>query len=138
MREMNETRARLLREVPRLEDRPALIEGQERYFSKDYYEVYVPLGAVIPLSASKSESDIDPTDIQRNSRVRLEPACTLDVQERFRVEVDVNPALLEMADVSHIQMVSPLSGDQPHVYATFRKGADLSELEYLVRLRLVG
>ena len=76
-------------------------------------------------------------EIIRGSKLTLNPVSTCRPNRRYRVMVEANPLLYEVANIQYERIVeSETEGGQIH--ATFTKKYDLSELDYLVRYYLLG
>lgn len=102
-------------------------------YSDDYIELYIPL-----LEAYYPKEEQVVSEAKVNQLLRLIPACTLDVK-KYRVQVEVNPKLLDHALVQAPSMITPNDKDvQPIVTAKFYRPMNMSELDYVIRLRLMG
>jgi len=101
-------------------------------YSKDYIAMLVPLGEAYNVSTEEIVSVG-----KANSRLKLIPKLSI-APKKYRIQVEPNPLLYEVADVFHEKIIEPDSDSQPYIYVKFRREFDLSQLDYLVRLYLVS
>jgi hypothetical protein len=110
-----------------------VVDGYEIRHSRDYSTMYVPLQEGFLLSEEQVV-----TQARAKQRLKLIPACTVRPGERYRVQVVVNPLLYQYATINHNQLVEHDEPVGPEIYAQFHRDFDLSQLDYLVRLYLIG
>ena len=101
-------------------------------FSGDYIDMYVPLAEIY-----KPSTEEVITEVQANTRAILIPTITL-APKRYRVQIEPNPALFEVADVQCASTSSEEDPVQARVYAKFYKNFNPQDLEYLVKLRIAS
>jgi hypothetical protein len=102
-------------------------------YSSDYLELRVKL-----LEAYNPKDETVVTEAKANQLIRLYPACTLDIK-KYRVQIEPNPKLLEYAMVAMPRILSCDDvGAQPIITAKFFKAMNFKELDYLVKMFLVG
>lgn len=88
----------------------------------------------IPLAGASTEEGIS-MQVKRNQHVWIAAAAHIDMKGRNFIEVEPNPALAEMGQVQGTYRLHPDSGrKQLGFWFTARKDADLTELEYAVRI----
>jgi len=92
---------------------------------------------VIYVGLADSLTDAEEPEIKRGTKIALQPTSTCSPNRRYRVMVEANPALYDVASIQYEKIVEHGS-EGGVVYATFTKACDLSELEYLVRYYLLG
>lgn len=108
-------------------------EGVPYRFSKDYTYVEIPLGELFNPGTEEVVSKAS-----RNQRIRIIPACDILLRGTgYKVIVKVNPKIHEYASCTEIRFLED-DTDQPVFYATFHKDMDAAELDWAVRLYLVG
>ena len=93
--------------------------------------------AYVPCAYDQDEDGEDLTRIKKNSKVELVPVALTIPAKRYRVMVECNPKLYEVAQVQYQKIVEP-DTQGGTVYCKFTKDFDLSELEYLVRYYLIA
>lgn len=88
----------------------------------------------IPLAGASTEEGMS-MQVKRNQHVWIAAAAHIDMKGRNFIEVEPNPALAEMGQVQGTYRLHPDSGrKQLGFWFTARKDADLTELEYAVRI----
>jgi hypothetical protein len=88
----------------------------------------------IPLAGASTEEGMS-MQVKRNQHVWIAAAAHIDMKGRNFIEVEPNPALAEMGQVQSTYRLHPDSGRrQLGFWFTARKDADLTELEYAVRI----
>lgn len=103
-------------------------------WAPDYTYIQVPLKEVYNPSDEKIV-----TKAMRNQQLKLIPACTINVRSRYKAMVKTNPKLQEVATCPTLYLIDGGdSREEISFYATFRKDYDLSELEWIVRVYLIG
>lgn len=110
-----------------------VVDGHSIRYSRDYATMYVPLYEAFLLS---EEAVV--TTARAKQRIKLIPACTVQPAERYRVQAVINPALNSVATISYNNIVESDEPGSLEIYAHFHRDFDLSQLDYLVRLYLVG
>lgn len=115
-----------------VEPAPGFDLTRDMTYSTDYLCLKVPL-----FEAYEMKEETLVKEAKVNQRLKLIPAVRVNPRT-YRILVDVNPKLHAYADVLHTSIVEPGSGDQPTIYARFRKPVDLTEFEYLIRMYLLA
>lgn len=108
-------------------------EGVPYRFSNDYSYVEIPVG-----EAFSTSSEEIVTKAAANQKLRIRPACKLNVRGQYRVLVKVNPVLAPFANYQGIQLIDPNTGEQPVIHASFHKSFDFADLEWCVRLYILA
>ena len=110
-----------------------LENGAAPKYSRDYSYIEIPAKEFFLPSEEKKV-----TKVLRNQHVQVIPACTVDVQEGYRVLVKTNPKLQEIATCPALFLLDHKEGEQVSFYATFRKDFEISELEWAVRIYMIS
>lgn len=109
-------------------------DGVPYRFAKDYTYVEIPLAHMYNPSTEEVQSKAS-----RNQRIRIIPGCQVRVSgSGYKVLVKVNPKLHEYASVSYSAVLDSGDEEQPVVYASFHRDMDEKELDWAVRLYLIG
>ena len=88
----------------------------------------------IPLAGASTEEGMS-MQVKRNQHVWIAAAAHIDMKGRNFIEVEPNPALAEMGQIQGTYRLHPDSGrKQLGFWFTARKDADLTELQYAVRI----
>lgn len=104
-------------------------EGVPYRYSKDYTYVEIPLGQ---LYNPNTEEVVEKAS--RNQKIRIIPACKLDVKGACKIVVKTNPKLQEYSNCPSLFIIDSGEGEQPSFYATFSRDMDASELDWAVRI----
>jgi hypothetical protein len=104
--------------------------GVQPSYSHDYISAAVPL-----LEAFNPSKEEVVNSATANQLLKLIPACDLNIQRGFRMQMEVNPTLHEYALVSYNTLLEP--GDKPVVMAKFHRSMEFDQLDWLVRFYLV-
>ena len=119
--------------------------GEDYAFGGDYTSIRVPLCAVERMTKIKPTDKIEPNVIieelfiKANTRVKLIPNCIVYPEKEFVVSVEANPILHEVANLSYTGLYGKSDIQKsPFIVAEFKKQFDLSKLDWLVELRLIG
>lgn len=101
-------------------------------YSKDYTYVEVPIKCLENADGGHGEKAM------RNQHLLVIPNCKVDVRGTFKVLVKTNPELQKVASCPSLFILDALEHEQCSFYATFRKDFDINELDWVVRLYLLG
>lgn len=111
-----------------------MTEGVPHKYAKDYTFVEIPLNHLFNPSTDEIQ-----VKALRNQRLRIVPACTVDLKKGgYKIGVKVNPKLLEYASCPSFFILDTEEHEQPVPYAFFHKDMEANELDWAVRLYLMG
>lgn len=108
-------------------------DGHAYRFPRDYSYVEVPFLRAVSLA-----SDEEVHEAVRNQRILITPACTLDVKGYYKALVKPNPILHKYSICPTVKLLDQEDGEQPTFSATFQKDFDFQDLNWCVRIYLIG
>lgn len=108
-------------------------EGVAYRFAKDYNYVEIPLREFYNPAAETVQKKA-----LKNQRLRVSPACSLEIKGGYRYMVKVNPEILAVADAPALFILDNEGGEQPSFYATFRKDLDADRIDWAVRIYMLS
>lgn len=108
-------------------------DGVPYRFSKDYTFVEIPLAQLYNPS---TEEVVDKAT--RNQRIRIIPACTTNLRSAgYKILVKVNPRIHDFGTCTELRLIDT-NEEQPVFHVQFHKDMDAKELDWAVRLHLIG
>jgi hypothetical protein len=108
-------------------------DGNPIRYGKDYSYIEIGVREVYNPSEEKVV-----TKVLRNQHVKIIPACKVNVKGGYKILVKTNPLLQEVANCPALFVLDSDCQEEVAFYASFRKDMDISQLEWAVRLYMVG
>lgn len=107
--------------------------GKAFRYASDYTYVEIPLAEMYN---STEERVVEKA--LRNQKLRLIPACKVNIRTGYKGIVRTNPKLQEVANCPAMFIIDPGEPGSPSFYVSFQKDYEASELDWAVRLYLVS
>ena len=93
----------------------------------------------IPVRCFRKDDGTELEEAKANQHLEVVPDCTIKVRGNQAVMVHYNPALQAVGNMAGSHIVWPGCEEQcPSFYVSFRKGINISDLEWAVRLSLIA
>jgi len=108
-------------------------EGVAFRYGGDYTYVEVP---VAEFYNTTEEKVVDKAS--RSQKLKIIPACTVGVRNGYKILVRTNPKLQEVANCPALFLIEPGEVGPPSFYASFQRDFDATNLDWAVRLYLLG
>lgn len=109
-------------------------EGKAYRFAKDYTYVEIPVGRIF-----NPTSEEFVTKVTANQKVQIIPACSINLKgSGYKIMVKTNPKLQAIANCPSVIMLDYDEGDQCSFFAHFQKALNVEDLDWAVRLYLMG
>lgn len=109
-----------------------LDSGSPKY-SPDYAYVEIPLRGFV-----KPDTGEAVTKALRNQHLRVEPAAKLSARGNYRILIKTNPKFQEIATCPALILLDNGAGEDCNFYATFRKDCGVEEIDWAIRVYLLG
>jgi len=107
--------------------------GKTFRYAPDYTYIEIP---VAEFYDTKEEAPV--SKAMRNQKIQILPACKVSVRAGYKIMVRTNPKLQEVSNCPTIMFLDPGDNGTPSFYASFQKDYEAKELDWAVRLYLVG
>lgn len=108
-------------------------EGTVYRWAKDYNYVEIPLREFYNPAAENIQKKA-----LKNQRLKVQPACKLEIKGGYRYMIKVNPEILAVADAPALFILDNEGDEQPSFYATFRKDLDADRIDWAVRIYMLS
>ena len=93
----------------------------------------------IPVRCFRKDDGTELEEAKANQHLEVVPDCTIKVRGNQAVMVHYNPALQAVGNMAGSHIVWPGCDEHcPSFYVSFRKGINISDLEWAVRLSLIA
>jgi hypothetical protein len=93
----------------------------------------------VPVKCFRKDDGTELDKANPNQHLEVIPNCTIHVRGSQPVMIHYNPALQAVGTHSGSHIVWPGSGEHcPSFYMSFRKGINLSDLEWAIRISLLA